>query len=60
MDSNTEEVSGRIAIGMPVPRESRYFSATTKGEASAQTITMDLRPLRQVLLRRETPRRPLR
>lgn len=60
MDANTEEVSGRIAIGMPFSRESRYLSATTKGEASAQAITMDLRPLRQVLLRRETSGRPLR
>lgn len=60
MDANIEEVSGRITIGMPVPRESGYLSATTKGEASTQTITMDLRPLRQVFLRRETSRRPLR
>jgi len=60
MDTYTEEVSGGIAVGMPVSRESRYFSATTKGEASTQTITMDLRPLRQVLLRRETSGRPLR
>ena len=60
MDANTEEISGRITIGMPVPRESRYFSTTAKGKASTQAITMDLRPLRQILLRRETFGRPLR
>lgn len=60
MDTNTEEVSGRIAFGVPVSRESRYFSAATKGEVSAQAIAMDLRPMRQVLLRGETSGCPLR
>lgn len=60
MDANIEEVSGRIAIGMSVSRESRYLSTATKGKASAQTLAMDLRPLRQIFLRRKTLGCPFR
>lgn len=60
MDANTEEVSGRIAFGMPVPREPGYLPAAAESEAPAQAVAMDLRPVRQVLLRREASGRPLR
>lgn len=60
MDANTEEVSSGIAAGMPVPRKPGHLSSATESEAPAQTIAVDLRALRQVLLRRETPGRTLR
>lgn len=60
MDANIEEISGRIAFGVPVSREPGYFSAATESEAPAQAVAMDLRPVRQVLLRREASGRPLR
>jgi len=60
MDANTEKVSGGIATGMPVPRKSGHLSTATESEASAQTVAVDLRALRQVLLCRETPGYPFR
>lgn len=60
MDANSEETSSGIAAGVPVPRKSGHFSTPAKGETSAQTIAMDLRPVRQILLRGETLGCPLR
>ena len=60
MDANSEETSSRAASGVPVPRKSRYFSTTAKGETPTQTVTMDLRSVWQILLRRETLGCPLR
>ena len=60
MDANPEETSSGIVAGVSVPRKSGHFSAPAKGETSAQAIAMDLRPVRQILLRGETLGCPLR
>lgn len=56
MDTNIEKISSGVTIRMSIPRKSRYLSTATESKISAQTVAMDLRLLRQIILCGKTSR----
>ena len=60
MDPHSEEVSGRVAFRVSLPRESGHILPSTGSETSAQIFSMDVWFMWEVILHRKSFGRTLR